>query len=96
MMSMLNTHANEIAANSRMSIMKNPEGRIYCLGKDFRHKKEGQDDRQYGVPRMLNLPHFVTQIALGKDHALLLASEAQLFAFGSNQYGQLGIDTSNN
>ena len=38
MMSMLNTHANEIAANSRMSIMKSPEGRIYCLGKDFRKR----------------------------------------------------------
>ena len=41
---------------------------------------------------MLNLPkHQVTQIALGKDHALLLASETELFAFGSNQYGQLGV-----
>ena len=41
---------------------------------------------------MLNLPHQVSQIALGKDHALLLASEGtKLFAFGSNQWGQLGV-----
>lgn len=87
MMSMLNTHSSEIAANARMSIMRNPEGQIYCLGKDFRKKKDDQDDRQFGVPRALNLPHQVTQVALGKDHALLLAHENQLFAFGSNQYG---------
>ena len=72
--------------------MRNPEGQIYCVGKDFRAKKDEQDDRQYGVPRMLNLAkHQVTQIALGRDHALLLASEVKLFAFGSNQYGQLGV-----
>ena len=91
MMSMLNTHTQQIAANARMSITRNPDGQIYCLGKDFRKKKEDQDDRQYGVPRMLNLQHQVTQIALGKDHALLLAAESGLFSFGSNQYGQLGV-----
>ena len=31
------------------------------------------------------------EIALGKDHALLLTEESQLYAFGSNQYGQLGL-----
>lgn len=91
MMSMLNTHTTEIAANSRMSVMRNPDGQIYCLGKDFRLKKDEQDDRQYGVPRVLSLPHKVSQVALGKDHALLLTAESELFAFGSNQYGQLGV-----
>ena len=91
MMSMLNTQADVIAANQRMSIMKSPEGKIYCLGKDFRDKKDDQDDRQYGVPRILRLPHEITQIALGKDHALLLTEDSQLFSFGSNQFGQLGV-----
>jgi len=84
MMSMLNTHTANIAANARMSVIRGPDGKIYCLGKDFRMKKEDQDDRQFGVPRVLNLPHAVTQVALGKDHALLLTAESKLFAFGSN------------
>lgn len=43
MMSLLNTHASEIAANARMTIVRNPDGTIYCLGKDFRQKKHNQD-----------------------------------------------------
>lgn len=91
MMSMLNTHTTHIAANARMSVFRNPEGLTYCLGKDFRKKKEDQDERQFGVPRCLNLRHPVDSIALGKDHALLLTSESQIFSFGSNEFGQLGI-----
>jgi hypothetical protein len=40
MMSMLNTHTAQISANARMAVMLNPDGQTYCLGKDFRKKKE--------------------------------------------------------
>ena len=33
----------------------------------------------------------MSELALGKDHALLLTTESQLYSFGSNQYGQLGL-----
>jgi alpha-tubulin suppressor-like RCC1 family protein len=31
-------------------------------------------------------------MALGKDHAIFVTSNSMLYSFGSNQFGQLGID----
>jgi alpha-tubulin suppressor-like RCC1 family protein len=33
----------------------------------------------------------VTQLAAGNDHSLLVTASGQLFAFGSNEFGQLGV-----
>ena len=55
MMSMLNTHCSQIEANTRMAVTRTPEGRTFCLGKDFREVQAEQDERQYGVPRGLKL-----------------------------------------
>ena len=38
-----------------MTLARNPDGTVYCLGKDFRQRREELDDRQYGVPRVLNM-----------------------------------------
>ncbi len=33
----------------------------------------------------------IKQISLGKDHALFLSNSFDVYAFGSNHYGQLGM-----
>jgi alpha-tubulin suppressor-like RCC1 family protein len=45
------------------------------------------------TPTRVNLPDQVTQVAAGADYTLALTSTGQLYAFGNNEYGQLGIPT---
>ena len=48
------------------------------------------------TPTLVGLPGAsgpVTQVAAGYEHGLALASTGQLYAFGSNLYGELGIAT---
>lgn len=37
------------------------------------------------------MQHPVSQIALGKDHAVFLTTDSMLYSMGSNQFGQLGF-----
>jgi alpha-tubulin suppressor-like RCC1 family protein len=92
MMSMLNSHVNEAAANGRFGLCLTPDGRVFSLGKDFRDHLANVDERQWGLPRSLSFHQPVTMMALGKDHAIFVTSSSALYSFGSNQYGQLGID----
>ena len=92
MMSMLNTHCSQIEANTRMAVTMTPDGRTFCLGKDFREVKQEEDERQYGIPRGLDIKQPAMQLALGKDHAIILTEDSTLYSLGSNQYGQLGIE----
>src|SRR5690348_10129995 len=48
------------------------------------------------TPALVSLPGQrgqVTEIAAGTDHSLALTSSGQLYAFGSNHAGELGIPT---
>lgn len=70
----------------------------------------GWGDNSYGVlgntpaemgntiptPVKISLPEAVRSIAIsaGFDHVLVLGSDGNVYAWGSNQYGQLGIDNS--
>ena len=54
-MSLLNTQVTQIVANHRMTLTKTAEGSCFSIGKDFRNKITTQDDRQFGIPRKLNI-----------------------------------------
>ena len=84
MMSMLNTHCSQIEANTRMAVAMTPDGQTFSLGKDFREVKQEEDERQYGIPRGLTLKTPATQLALGKDHAIILTEDSNIFSLGSN------------
>ena len=45
MMSMLNSHVNEAAANGRFGLCLTPDGRVFSLGKDFRDHLANVDER---------------------------------------------------
>jgi len=55
MMSMLNTSIALVKANHRFAVFTSPDGRCFSLGKDFRETSEDKDDRQFGIPRLLNI-----------------------------------------
>ena len=79
-----------------MALCGTPDGRVFALGKDFRNvnsKESFNDDRLFGIPRLFDLPIQVTQMSVGRDHAVLLSSDGLVYTFGSNQWGQLGISS---
>lgn len=42
-------------------------------------------------PTRLNLPYRVSQVACGLHHSVLLSSHGEVYVFGGNQHGQLGL-----
>jgi len=40
---------------------------------------------------MLPLKTQITQMTVGRDHAVLLSKDGDVFTLGSNQWGQLGV-----
>jgi alpha-tubulin suppressor-like RCC1 family protein len=80
-------------ANDTFAVISN--GALFAFGDN--------SDGQLGVstgfgtndptPTRVNLPDQVTQVAAGADYTLALTSTGQLYAFGDNEYGQLGIPT---
>jgi alpha-tubulin suppressor-like RCC1 family protein len=75
-------------------------GQIFAFGENYSgqlgsatHNKEFTANP---TPTLVSLPGAsgaVTQVAVGSEHTLALTSTGQLYAFGSNFYGQLGIST---
>ena len=47
-------------------------------------------------PSKVNLPDGITSVSVsaGTDHVLMLGSDGNVYAWGNNEYGQLGIDNS--
>jgi len=68
-----------------MALCGTPDGRVFALGKDFRNlNSNNKDDRIFGIPRLFDLPISVSQMSVGRDHAVLLSTEGFVFTFGSN------------
>lgn len=93
-MSMLNTQLTGIKANGRMSLCRTSNGQVFSLGKDFRENPQSGGEKTNGVPRLLKVGQVVTQMAIGRDHAVIVTADSALYTFGANQFGQLGISAS--
>ncbi len=78
-------------------------GQVYAFGYDGFGQlgsllsEESEIETGDPVPALVNLPAgatgTVTTIAAGHVHSLALTSTGQLYAFGSNEFGQLGSQT---
>eukprot|EP00347_Sterkiella_histriomuscorum_P005355 403356926 len=88
LMAMLNTSIEDIYSNKSFTLYLSSLGQVFSMGQDFRKVKH---DFLYGIPRQLRIENKVKQVALGKDHGLFLDEIGQIYSFGSNQFGQLGI-----
>ena len=85
----------QIAAGGDDSFALTSEGQLYSFGEN----SEGQLGRTpangaNSTPTLVTLPEgsgTPTRIAAGDYHALVLTSTNQLYSFGQNLYGQLGV-----
>jgi alpha-tubulin suppressor-like RCC1 family protein len=85
----------QIAAGWEFSLALTSSGQLYTFGNDeYGQLGNGtSDDAPHPTPEAITLPGAtgsIKEIAAGKDHSLVVTSSGQLYAFGSDQYGQLG------
>ena len=86
-------HAHSASAGTSHSLVVADEGTLYSFG-EGNHGRLGHGlntDEHY--PRAIDaLQHLrITSAAAGCDHSLALAADGTVFAWGSNEFGQLGI-----
>jgi alpha-tubulin suppressor-like RCC1 family protein len=87
----------QVAAGAFYSLALTSAGQLYAFGDNVsgqlgRTTNNGNHNAN-PTPEQVSLPGAsgpVTQIAAGYEHSLALTSSGQLYAFGDNQYGQLG------
>jgi alpha-tubulin suppressor-like RCC1 family protein len=92
----------QIAACDHHTLVVTSSGQLYAFGRNT-HGQLGTttNNGTYNanpVPTLVTLPGQagqVTQVAAGQDHSLVVTSSGQLYAFGLNNYGQLGTTTNN-
>lgn len=86
----------EIACGDAFSILLSTSGQVWAWGKgEHGCLGQGEDDNHNrAVPYQVRgeLDHqIVVQIACGTQHTLCLTDTGQIYAFGSNTNGQLGV-----
>ncbi len=92
----------QAAAGDNFSLALTATGQLYAFG-DNRYGQLGSANNN-GVaaanptPTLVTLPGAggpVSEISAGTSHSLALTATGQLYAFGLNEYGQLGTTTNN-
>ena len=86
-----------ISAPTSTSVAATSAGQLYAFGRNAAGELGSAANLQTNdpnpTPALVALPGAsgpVTQVAAGELHSLALTSSGQLYAFGSNRYGQLG------
>jgi alpha-tubulin suppressor-like RCC1 family protein len=90
----------EVAAGEEHTLAVTSGGQLYAFGSNFYGQLGISTDSGSSTPdptpTLVSLPGAtgpVTQVAAGYEHSLAVTSTGQLYAFGSNFYGQLGVST---
>tara|TARA_B100000795_G_scaffold242452_1_gene205752 strand:+ start:637 stop:1917 length:1281 start_codon:yes stop_codon:yes gene_type:complete len=79
-------------------------GEVFTMGcGDDGNRGDGKKEEEYEmngetrpVVNKVELPCKATDIAAGANHSLVLGEDGDVYGFGSNEYGQLGIESQNN
>jgi alpha-tubulin suppressor-like RCC1 family protein len=83
-----------IAANGFHSLFLNSQGQVFSFGRSDNGQLGlgNKEDRE--IPTLLEYPELgrIIAISAGYFHSLILNSQGQVFAFGSNGNGELGKD----
>jgi alpha-tubulin suppressor-like RCC1 family protein len=93
-------HVTQIAAGEGFSLVVTSSGQLYAFGSNGAGQlgttvNSGATTAN-PMPTLVTLPGEigpVTQVAAGASHTLVVTSSGQLYAFGSNNTGQLGNPT---
>ncbi|HEX3910166.1 MAG TPA: putative Ig domain-containing protein [Solirubrobacteraceae bacterium] len=88
----------QVAAGDRHALALTAGGQVYAFGSNLYGQLGVEANEGTGnpnpIPARVNLPGAsgpAVAIAAGADHSLVLTSTGQVYAFGSNLYGQLGV-----
>jgi alpha-tubulin suppressor-like RCC1 family protein len=91
------THATRIATGYRFNLALTSDGKVWAWGRN--------DEGQLGVnpqsayqrldPMTVDGLSGMTAVACGEEHSLALKSDGTVWAWGVNEYGQLGDGTKN-
>ncbi len=88
----------EVAAGNQHSLAVTSTGQLYAFGYNYYGQlgiaANSGTPKPNPTPTLVTLPGAtgpVTQVAAGYQHSLAVTSTGQLYAFGDNYYGQLGI-----
>ena len=90
--------AAQVATGDQFSLVLLANGQLYAFGtNDEGQLGNANNDASIAnpTPTLVALPTTVAQIAAGEDFSLALTSGGQIYAFGNNEYGQLGNTTNN-
>jgi alpha-tubulin suppressor-like RCC1 family protein len=83
----------DFANGSRHCIARNSSGKVYCWGWNIRGLLGiGSEDESYHKPKLnqyLN-NEFVVDISCSLDHSLVLTNCGEVYAWGWNNWGQIG------
>jgi alpha-tubulin suppressor-like RCC1 family protein/uncharacterized protein YecT (DUF1311 family) len=89
----------QVAAGGAHSLAVTASGQLYAFGQNaFGELGSSANDVPNPMPAAVSLPGEigpVTQVAAGAGHSLAVTASGQLYAFGINEYGQLGSSTNN-
>lgn len=87
----------KVLCGAQFSVALTKDGRVFTWGQD---RLVGQPDarsrnhmRPQQVPALTS--HFIEEIAVGVDHTLALTSSGDIWAWGNNSDGQLGLGHTN-
>jgi hypothetical protein len=96
-------HVTQVAAGNEHSLVVTSSGQLYAFGENYYgqlgNPTNNKTVKPNPAPALVTLPGEVgqvTQVAAGNEFSLVVTSSGQLYAFGENQYGQLGNATNNN
>ncbi|XP_022653995.1 probable E3 ubiquitin-protein ligase HERC4 isoform X2 [Varroa destructor] len=90
----------QVACGEQHSMALSEAGQVFVWGANNNGQlgdPEAKDAENRGHPRIVKkLGSSAVQIASGSNHCLALANNGTVFAWGSNQCGQLGLGTAGN
>jgi E3 ubiquitin-protein ligase HERC4 len=85
----------QVAAGFSHSAVLTEDHKVYTWGKHENGQlgRENLNRKNKKQPKLVKLldGHCVVQIACGNDHTMALTDDGQVFVWGSNEYGQLGL-----
>ncbi|XP_053490210.1 probable E3 ubiquitin-protein ligase HERC1 isoform X6 [Ictalurus furcatus] len=87
----------KVACGTQFSVALTTDGNVYTFGQDrligLPEGRARNHNRPQQVPALVGV--FIQDIAVGAEHALALASTGDVYAWGSNSEGQLGLGHTN-